>query len=136
VLPYTGLTTDNKRHAIASNTHFKIGSGINANFEITTAGATSEYIVAPFNVSNGSATSSTSIWYNVLAGKMVGPFSYPKLPVGHPMNPYTVPVEYRARMMDTGNGFNFNRTESEQSRVMLALDGTIGASTGNRPPAG
>jgi iron complex outermembrane recepter protein len=125
VLPYTGLTTDSKRHAIASNTHFKIGSGIDANFEITNAGATNEYIVAPFNVSNGSATSSSSIWYNVLEGKMVGPFAYPKLPVGHPNNPYTVPVEYRARMMDTGNGFNFNSTESEQSRVMLALTGSI-----------
>jgi iron complex outermembrane receptor protein len=126
VLPYTGLTTDNKRHNIASVTHFRIGEKINANFEITTAGETSEYIVAPFNVSNGSATTSSSIWYNVLGGKMVGPFSYPKLPVGHPMNPYTTPVEYRARMMDTGNGFNFNRTESDQSRVMLALDGTLG----------
>jgi iron complex outermembrane receptor protein len=126
VLPYTGLTTDNKRHAIASNTHFRIGKDINANFEVTTAKATSEYIVAPFNVSNGSTTSSTSIWYDVYGNKMVGPFSYPKLPVGHPMNPYSVPTEYRARMMDTGNGFNFNRTESEQSRVMLTLDGTIG----------
>ncbi|MDB5790915.1 MAG: TonB-dependent receptor [Massilia sp.] len=126
VLPYSGMTTDSKRHAIASNTHFRIGSNIDANFEITTAGATNEYIVAPFNVSNGSATSSASIWYDVLGGKMVGPYSYPKLPVGHPTNPYTVPVEYRARMMDTGNGFNFNRTESDQSRVMLALTGTIG----------
>jgi iron complex outermembrane receptor protein len=126
VLPYTGQTTNNKRHAIVSSTHFRIGQKINANFEITTAGATNEYIVAPFSVSNGSTTASSSVWYNVLGGKMVGPFSYPKLPVGHPMNPYAVPVEYRARMMDTGNGFNFNSTESEQSRVMLALDGTIG----------
>jgi iron complex outermembrane receptor protein len=126
VLPYTGSTTNNKRWALASNTHFKIGSNIDANFEITSAGATNDYIVAPFNVSNGSATSSTSVWYNVYGGKMVGPFSYPKLPVGHPNNPYSTPVEYRARMMDTGNGFNFNRTESDQSRVMLALTGTLG----------
>ena len=127
VLPYSGLTTNNKRHAIASNTHFKIGSAINANFEITTAGATSDYIVAPFNVSNGFTTTAPQIWYNVNAGKMAGPYLYPKLPVGHPMNPYSVATEYRARMMDTGNGFNFNRTESDQSRVMLALDGTIGS---------
>ena len=127
VLPYSGLTTNNKRHAIASNTHFKIGSAINANFELTQAGATSDYIVAPFSVSNGSTTTATSVWYNVNAGKMVGPFSYPKLPVGHPNNPYTVPTEYRARLMDTGNGFNFNRTESDQWRAMLALDGTIGS---------
>lgn len=46
--------------------------------------------------------------------------------VGHPSNPYSTPVEYRARLMDTGNGFNFNRTESQQSRVMLALTGTLG----------
>jgi iron complex outermembrane receptor protein len=123
---YNGLRTDNKRHAIASSTHFRIGQNINANFEITTAGETSKYIVAPFSVSNGNATSTQSIWYNVLGSKMVGPFSYPKLPVGHPMNPYSTPTEYRARMMDTGNGFNFNSTESDQSRVLLALDGTIG----------
>jgi iron complex outermembrane receptor protein len=127
VLPYTGLTTDNKRWAVASNTHFRIGSSIDANFEITAAGATNAYIVAPLNASNGSATSSSSIWYNVIDGKMVGPFSYPKLPVGHPSNPYNTTVEYRARLMDTGNGFNFNSTDSSQSRVMLALTGTLGS---------
>jgi iron complex outermembrane receptor protein len=124
VLPYTGLATDLKRHSLASNTHFRIGSDIEANLEITNAAARSEYIVAPFNVSNGSTTTASSIWYDVYGGKMVGPFSYPKLPVGHASNPYTVPVEYRARMMDTGEGFNFNRTDSEQSRVMLSLTGT------------
>jgi iron complex outermembrane receptor protein len=126
VLPYTGLTTNNKRWAVVSNTHFRIGSSIDANFEITTAGATNSYLVAPLNASNGSATSSASIWYDVLGGKMVGPFSYPKLPVGHPSNPYATPVELRSRLMDTGNGFNFNSTESKQSRVMLALTGTLG----------
>ncbi|MFM2085424.1 MAG: hypothetical protein RLZZ237_293 [Pseudomonadota bacterium] len=124
-LPYSGLTTDAKRYAIASNTHFKIGKDIDANFEITTAGAKNQYIVAPFSVSNGSATSSSSTWYNAVDGKVVGPFFYPKLPVGHPNNPYNVPVEYRARMMDTGDGFNFNRTESDQSRFMLTLAGDV-----------
>lgn len=126
ILPYTGLTTDAKRYALASNTHFRIGKDIDANFEITNAGASNDYIVAPFNVSNGSATTSSSTWYDALGGKMVGPYFYPKLPVGHAMNPYAVPVEYRARMMDTGNGFNFNRTESDQTRVMLTLSGDIG----------
>lgn len=126
ILGYSGVTTNNERYALASNTNFKIGKDINANFELTYANAYNSYIVAPFNVSNGSTTTSTSIWYNVNGGKMVGPFSYPKLPVGHPNNPYNVPVEYRARMMDTGNGFNFNKTNSEQYRAMLALDGTIG----------
>jgi iron complex outermembrane recepter protein len=127
VLPYTGLTTDNKRWAVASNTHFRLGSSVDANFEVTAAGATSAYIVAPLNASNGSATSSSSIWYDVIGGKMVGPFSYPKLPVGHPSNPYSTPVEYRARLMDTGDGFNFNSTDSNQSRVMLALTGALGS---------
>lgn len=126
VLPYTGETTNSKRHNIVSSTHFKIGNDTNANLEFTWANATNSYLVAPLNASNGSATSSTSIWYNVTGGKMVGPFSYPKLPVGHPSNPYTTPVEYRARLMDTGNGFNFNSTDSSQYRAMLALDGTIG----------
>jgi iron complex outermembrane recepter protein len=126
VLPYSGLTTNNKRWAAASNTHFRLGKSIDANFEITLAGATNDYIVAPFNVSNGSATSSTSVWYNAIDKKLVGPFSYPKIPVGSPINPYTTPVEYRARMMDTGNGFNFNSTDSNQSRVMLALTGQLG----------
>ena len=126
ILPYTGLTTNAKRYALASNTHFRIGKDIDANFEITNAGASNDYIVTPFNVSNGSATTSSSTWYNAIDGKMVGPFFYPKLPVGHPMNPYPVATEYRARMMDTGNGFNFNRTESDQTRVMLSLNGDIG----------
>ncbi|GGX16286.1 TonB-dependent receptor plug domain-containing protein [Undibacterium macrobrachii] len=126
ILQYGGQTTNSERYALASNTRFKIGSEIDANFEVTYSKSFDSYILAPFNVSNGSATSSSSIWYNVYGGKMVGPFSYPKLPVGHPNNPYTTPVEYRARMMDTGDGFNFNKTNSDQYRVMLALDGTLG----------
>ncbi len=121
--PYTGLTTDNKRHAIASNTHFRIGKDIDANLEITTAGATSDYIVAPFALQ---PTTSSSIWYNVRENRMVGPFFYPKLPVGHPNNPYNVDTEFRTRLMDTGNGFNFNRTESDQHRIMLTLSGSVG----------
>jgi iron complex outermembrane receptor protein len=124
-LPYAGLATNAKRYALASNTHFRIGKSIDANLEITNAAASNDYIVAPFSMSNGSATSATSTWYNAIDGEMVGPFSYPKLPVGHVMNPYATATEYRARLMDTGNGFNFNRTESEQSRVMLSLNGEV-----------
>ena len=122
ILPQTGLTTDAKRYAVASNTHFRIGKDIDANFEITNAGASNDYIVAPFAVQ---PTTSSSTWYNAIDGKMVGPYFYPKLPVGHPDNPYNVPVEFRARMLDTGNGFNFNRTESKQSRAMLSLSGDV-----------
>lgn len=125
ILPFSGQTTDNKRSALISNTSFRIGSNIDANLEISYADAESDYIVTPFNMSNGSTTTSSSIWYNVYGGKMVGPFSYPKLPVGHPNNPYNYPVEFRARLMDTGEGFNFNTTDSDQSRVMLSLTGTF-----------
>ncbi len=119
-LPYTGLTTDNKRTAISSITNFRIGQNIDASFEAMYADATNDYIVAPLAVQ---PTTSSSVWYNVYGGKMVGPYFYPKLPVGHPNNPYNYPVEFRARMMDTGNGFNFNTTDSEQARVMLTLSG-------------
>jgi iron complex outermembrane receptor protein len=122
ILPATGLTTNAKRYALASNTHFRIGKSIDANLEITNAAASNDYIVAPFAVQ---PTTSSSTWYNAIDGKMVGPFFYPKLPVGHPNNPYSSPVEFRARFADTGNGFNFNRTESEQSRVMLSLTGDV-----------
>jgi len=132
VLPFTGSTTDNERWALTSNTHFRIGQSINANFEITAAGAKTDYKVAPLSTF---PTSSSSVWYNAIDGKMVGPFSYPKLPVGHPNNltfkngvwvPGTAPVELRTRLMDTGDGFNFNKTDSEQARYMLTLDGTVG----------
>lgn len=127
ILPFSGQITNSERYALASNTRFKIGSEIDANFELTYSNSFDDYIVTPFNVSNGSTTTSSSIWYNVTGGKMVGPFSYPKLPVGHPNNPYSTPVEYRARMMDTGNGFNFNRTDTDQYRAMLNLEGNWGA---------
>lgn len=121
LLPETGLTTDNKRSAITSVTSFRIGQNIDASLELMYADATNDYIVTPLAVQ---PTTSSSIWYNVNAGKVVGPYFYPKLPVGHPKNPYNYPVEYRARMLDTGNGFNFNSTDSEQSRVMLTLNGS------------
>jgi len=119
-LPYTGLTTDNKRTAVTSITSFRIGKDIDASFEVMYADATNDYIVAPSALQ---PTTSSSVWYDVYGGKMVGPFFYPKLPVGHPKNPYNYPVEYRARLMDTGNGFNFNTTDSDQARVMLTLTG-------------
>jgi iron complex outermembrane receptor protein len=124
-LPYAGQATNNKRHAIVSSTHFRIGKDINANFEITKSAAVNEYIIAPFSTQNGGTTTGTSVWYNVYGHKMVGPFSYPKIPANNPVNTTGAAVELRARLMDTGNGFNFNRTDSEQSRVMLALDGTF-----------
>lgn len=119
-LPYTGLTTDNKRTALTSITSFRIGKDIDASFEVMYADATNDYMLAPQALQ---PTSGTSVWYDVYGGKMVGPFSYPKLPVGHPKNPYNYPVEYRTRLMDTGDGFNFNTTDSKQSRVMLTLNG-------------
>ncbi|WP_432381147.1 TonB-dependent receptor plug domain-containing protein [Duganella sp. P38] len=122
LLPTTGLQTDAKRYAIASNTHFRIGKAIDANFEITNSGASNDYIVSPFALGS---TTTPYTWYDAVNGNMVGPFYYPKLPVGHPNNPFSVPVEYRARLMDTGNGFNFNRAESEQTRVMLTLAGDV-----------
>jgi iron complex outermembrane receptor protein len=125
-LPYAGQTTSNERWAVASNTHFRIGSSIDAQFELTASGSKTDYIVAPFSTNNGGTTSSTSVWYNAIDGKMVGPFSYPKLPVGHPSNPYAVATEYRARLMDTGDGFNFNKTDANQSRAMLSLSGSLG----------
>lgn len=125
-LPYTGQTTDNKRWALTSNTHFKIGGDIDANFEISAAGAQTDYIVAPFRTSNGNTTSSSFVWYNAVDGKMVGPYSYPKLPAGHPYNSNATATELRARFMDTGNGFNFNKTDSEQNRIMLRLAGALG----------
>ncbi|GAB3371622.1 TonB-dependent receptor [Massilia agri] len=124
ILPYSGQTTDNKRHQITSITSFRIGQDIDASFEVMHSGAENGYIITPFNVSDGYTTTTPRTWYNVYGGKMAGPFYYPKLPVGHPMNPYNYPVEYRARMMDTGDGFNFNDTDSKQTRVMLTLNGT------------
>jgi iron complex outermembrane receptor protein len=126
ILPYSGQTTNSERYALASSTRFKIGSDIDANFEVTYSNSFDSYKLAPLNASNGSTTTASSIWYNVYGSKMVGPFTYPKLPVGHPSNPYTTPVEYRARLMDTGNGFNFNKTNSDQYRAMLALEGSLG----------
>ena len=120
ILPETGLTTENKRTAVTSVTSFRIGQDIDASFEVMYADATNDYVLAPLAVQ---PTTSSSVWYNVYGNKMVGPYFYPKLPVGHPKNPYNYPVEYRARMLDTGNGFNFNTTDSAQSRVMLTLTG-------------
>jgi len=123
VLPYDGQNPDNRRWALVSNTHFRIGQSIDANFEITSAGAKTDYIVPPLATPS---PTSVNTWYNAVDGKMVGPYYFPRLPVGHAMNPYPYEVEYRARLMDTGNGFNFNRANSEQSRYMLTLNGTVG----------
>ncbi|MET0265866.1 MAG: TonB-dependent receptor, partial [Duganella sp.] len=122
-LAYEGQTTDSKRWALASNTHFRVGKEIDANFELTASGITTDYILAPFSTT---ASSTTSLWYDMLGGRTIGPFQYPRLPVGHASNPYPQAVEFRTRLMDTGDGFNFNRTTSQQFRAMLSLSGQIG----------
>jgi iron complex outermembrane receptor protein len=124
ILQYDGVSTGNTRYAVASNTRFKIGAGIDANVELTYASANNAYILAPFTVA---APTTSRIWYNINAGQMVGPFFYPRLPVGHPNNPTTKPLEFRARMMDTGDGFNFNSTDSDQFRALINLQGSVGA---------
>ncbi|WP_432382130.1 TonB-dependent receptor plug domain-containing protein [Duganella sp. P38] len=118
-----GATTGSRRWALASNTHFRIGKEIDANFELTAAGATTDYLLSGFTTNT---TTSAAYWYDMLGGNLKGPFYYPKLPVGHANNPYSVPVEYRARLTDTGDGFNFNTTQSQQYRAMLSLNGEIG----------
>ena len=126
-LPYTGQTTNNKRQAVVSSTHFRIGWSINANFEITASGCrdttTSSHRSAPTTAAPPPLPASGT---TCIDKKMVGPFSYPEAAGRPPMQSVPVPVEIRARLMDTGNGFNFNRTDSNQSRAMLALDGTSG----------
>lgn len=119
-----GAATGSKRWSLASNTHFRIGKAIDANFELTAAGATTDYLLGAFTTNT---TTSAAYWYDMYGGNLIGPFYYPKLPVGHPNNPYSTPTEFRARLADTGDGFNFNRTTSQQYRAMLSLTGDIGS---------
>ncbi len=69
ILPYSGSTTDNERWSLTSNTRFRIGQSINAAFEITASGNKTDYIVAPQTTQ---PTSSPSLWYNAVSGKLVG----------------------------------------------------------------
>jgi iron complex outermembrane receptor protein len=126
VLGLTGQATKGERYALASNTRFKLGANIDANFELTYATSYDSYIQPPLSTSSERSTTTKVIWYDVNGGKMVGPYTYPRLPVGHPYNPYKTPVELRARFMDTGDGFNSNTTRSDQYRAMFTLDGSVG----------
>nr|WP_269106748.1 TonB-dependent receptor [Massilia sp. TS11] len=69
-------------------------------------------------------TGTPSYWYSVKEGKLKS-FTEPMLPVGHPYNPFPIPVELRYRYNDDPDVYK-NATRSRQYRWMVGLEGQHG----------
>jgi iron complex outermembrane receptor protein len=67
-------------------------------------------------------TGTPSTWYSSKQGKLMS-FTEPKLPVGHPFNPYAFPVELRYRYADNPDMFK-SVAKADQYRVLVGLEGT------------
>lgn len=67
-------------------------------------------------------TGTPSRWYSSREGRLKT-FTEPKLPVGHPDNPYSFPVSLRYRYADDVEMFK-SVAKADQYRVLVGMDGT------------
>lgn len=107
------------RAIFMSGGRLKLGEGTTAYAELQLAKTRNDYHTAPprSNV-NGVALS----WYDSMKGQMQY-FTDPRLPVGHPSNPYSFPIGLNYRFADYPDMFK-NVGSSSQFRLLAGLEGS------------
>jgi iron complex outermembrane receptor protein len=111
-------------HAEANRVNFYGGARLNLSggrslySEVTLAQTkTTYYNPPPIMQYTGTPTT----WYNSKEGKLMS-FTEPKLPVGHPNNPYSFPVALRYRYADNPEMFK-GVAKATQYRVLVGMEG-------------
>ncbi|RSZ58741.1 TonB-dependent receptor [Massilia atriviolacea] len=114
-----GIHPEAKRYNFFGSGRLKLGGNRTAFSEVTLGQTTTTYFNAPPIMQY---TGTPSTWFNSKEGKL-NSFLEPKLPVGHPNNPYSFPVALRYRYADNVNLFKSD-AEAKQYRVMVGLEGS------------
>ncbi|CDG83040.1 TonB-dependent receptor domain-containing protein [Janthinobacterium agaricidamnosum] len=114
-----GAHAEAKRYNFFGGGRLNLSNGMQAFSEVTYSDTTTSYYNAPPIMQY---TGSASTWYSV-KDQALKSFTEPRLPVGHPNNPYSFPVELRYRYADDPNMFK-SVAHAKQYRVMVGLEGS------------
>lgn len=114
-----GIHAEAERFNFYGGGRMNLAGGRQLYSEVTLAQTTTTYYSPPpFMQYTGSA----SRWYSSKEGRLKF-FTEPKLPVGHPDNPYSFPVALRYRYADDVTMFK-NTAKAKQYRVLVGMEGT------------
>jgi len=113
-----GIHAEADRVNFMSAGRLKIDDNLTAFAEVTLSENTTTFYNAPAIMQY---TGTPSRWYNATARRLEF-FTEPKLPVGHPYNPYSFPIQLRYRYADDLEMYK-NEAHSKQYRVMAGFDG-------------
>ncbi|WLI89985.1 TonB-dependent receptor [Massilia sp. R2A-15] len=114
-----GIHAEAKRYNFFGGGRLNLSSGRSAFSEVTYSQTTTTYYNPPPIMQY---TGTASRWYSSKEGTLKF-FTEPKLPVGHPNNPYPFPVALRYRYADDPSLFK-GVAEAKQYRVLAGLEGT------------
>lgn len=114
-----GIHAEADRVNFMTNGRLKINDNLTGFAEVTYSDNTTTFYNAPAIMQY---TGTPSRWYNASARRLEF-FTEPKLPVGHPYNPYSFPIQLRYRYADDLEMYK-NEAHSKQYRVMAGLEGT------------
>jgi iron complex outermembrane receptor protein len=114
-----GIHAEAKRFNFYGGGRLNLSGGRSAFTEVTLAQTTTTYYNPPPIMQY---TGTPQTWYNSKDGKLMS-FTEPKLPVGHPNNPYPFPVALRYRYADDLEMFK-SSAKAEQYRVLAGLEGS------------
>ena len=98
---------------------FKVNEDIQAFAEVSYSKTTTEYYNLPMTISSGA----TSRWYDGF-NKVAQSVPNPRLAVGNPANPFSVPVGIDYRFMDDPSIFGYDN-DASQYRALLGVQGTF-----------
>ena len=113
-----GIHAEAMRYNFFGGGRVNLSGGRSAFSEVTFAQTTTTYYNPPAIMQY---TGTPSRWYNAKEQKL-NFYTEPKLPVGHPNNPYSFPVALRYRYADDPSMFK-SVAESKQYRVLAGLEG-------------
>lgn len=114
-----GIHAEADRINAMSSGRLKISDDLTAFAEVQLSDTKTTFYNAPAIMQY---TGTPSRWYNA-AERRLEFFTEPRLPVGHPYNPYSFPIELRYRYADNMEMYK-SEAGARQYRVMAGLEGT------------
>lgn len=114
-----GINAEAERYNFFGTGRLKLNDNHTVFTELTLAHTTTTYYNPPPIMQY---TGTPSRWYDAKNGRL-NFFTEPKLPVGHPDNPYTFPVALRYRYADDVTIFK-SAAEAKQYRLMAGIEGS------------
>ncbi len=114
-----GIHAEAERYNFFGSGRLKLSGNRSAFTELTLGHTTTTYYNPPPIMQY---TGTPSRWYDAKNGRL-NFFTEPKLPVGHPNNPYSFPVVLRYRYADNVEMFK-SAAEAKQYRLMAGLEGS------------